>query len=234
MFSVPLRTLTPPGSPELNVHRFFKQVEAELGSLEHGILEHLVDAGTTRGWFPSASQLVDRFAEHWPEAEVTAALQRLVAARAIELDGSGTIVGTVSGVTTRRTGLSGAAEGIKFNLRSVLDALTIAPTLQKPVVVTTRCPETQEEIKIVFAADGSIQDLLPAGAAAFVPGWDGVAPLAEALTAGGFFANDHALEAWENRNPSASGTPLGGDTLRFIGPELAASLAASYVHMSVR
>ncbi len=229
-----IRDLVSPGSPELNVHRFFSAVANELGPLEHAILEHLVDAGTSRGWFPNRAQLETRFTEHWPHAEVVAAVHRLVQVRAVELDEAGAVHGTVSGITSRRTHITARSDGVVFSLRSALDALTIAGTLQRRVAVTARCPETQGAVQLSFEADGSILDLQPSGAAAFIPGWDGVAPLADALAVGGFFTSDAALEAWQSKAPGAIGTPLGGDTLRFIGPSLAGPLAGYYVAMSVR
>lgn len=227
--------LEKPGRSELNLYLFMKQVEKTFSDLEHAVLEHVVAAGTTRGWFPTLAQLVVRLSEHDPAAKVEAAIARVRASRLLDVSNDGRILCTVSGITHEPTTIRAFADGsgIQFYLRSALDALTIAGTLQKPVVVYAICAQTGAKLQIDFDATGAIIESSPRTVTAFVPGWDGKEPLGTALTRGGFFASDAALGAWQAAHGEPDGTPLTEDTIRMVGGELAGALAALYVAVSV-
>ena len=230
-----LINLDVPKSTETNFLRCWQQGAKVLGHDEHAVLEHLIDAGTTRGWFPSCSQLVDRFEETLGRSDAQQAVDRLIQFRLIDAGPDGRILSTIGGITSGRTRFAAKADSGTFFLRSAIDCLTIAPTLQKPVTITTTCGHMGAPIQLVFAADGSLLDSTPRTVTAFLPGWDGRSPLADAIvTKSHFFANGDALSDWQMQAGDPDGMPLTEDTFRFIGVEMAAAIAALYVSFSVR
>lgn len=224
-----------PKSTETNFLRYWQQVAKVLGHDEHAVLEHLIDAGTTRGWFPSCAQLADRFEETLGREDAQKAVERLVHFRLIEAGPDGRILSTICGITAGRTRFAAKADSGTFYLRAAIDCLTIAPTLQKPVTVTTTCGHTGAPIQLAFAADGSLIESTPRTVTAFLPGWDGRSPLTDAIAPKShFFADGDALGDWQQLAGDPDGMPLTEDTFRFIGIEMATAIAALYVSFSVR
>ena len=234
MDAAALRSLSRPGPPELNLYLFLKEAEAALGDLEHEVLQHVVAAGTARGWFPTVPALIERISEHEPRAAVESAVAKVVAYRLLEVSSDGRILGTLSGITHERTAFRAVADGgVPFHLRSALDVMTIAATLQKETTVSASCAQTAAAIRLDFDAAGQLTNATPRTVTAFLAGWDGSGPLGPALARGGLFVNDAALEAWQRAHGDPDGLPLTEDTFRSVGMEMAQALAAKYVAVSV-
>ncbi len=224
-------------SDPMDIIRHFRAAAQHTNELEHEVLQHLVAAGTARGWFPSTANVKSRFEDHASAAAVEGALARLQENQLVELDPAGKIDTVVGGITHRKTDFVArtAADGVKFHLNSALDALTIAPTLQKRVTVKTTCPVSQAPIEVAFDRAGHIEDASPRSFTAFLPGWSGRGSLYAAQRVHGrLLADDRALEAWQTRHRDPPGMPLGEDTIRFVGHELASTLSSIYVTVSVQ
>ncbi len=220
----------------MEVYLYYKDVVDKITELQHEILEHLVSAGTSRGWFPSAENVIERISEHEKPDDVRAAMDELVRFQLLRLDDAGNIAEIIGGIGHGKTRFRAmTADNVPFQLRSSLDALTIAPTLQKTVTVQTTCGVSDAPIEVEVDKDSTIIRSEPHDVTAFIPAWDGEAPLHEALAPRGlFFANDEKLHEWQDRHSDPDGMPLTQDTIRFVGTQMAAALAALYVRMSVR
>ncbi len=220
----------------MEVYLYYKGIADEVSELEHEILQHLVSAGTSRGWFPSAAKVTERMCEHEKPEAVHCAMEALATRQLLRVDGDGKIVEVIGGITHQATRFRAlTSDNVAFHLRSSLDALTIAPTLQKTVTVHTQCGVSGDPIEVEFDKDGTIVRSAPHDFTAFIPAWDGSAPLHEALPPQGlFFANDAQLHQWQDSHGDPDGMPLTQDTIRFAGTQMAGALAALYVRMSVR
>ncbi|MFT7622907.1 MAG: hypothetical protein ACI9WU_002082 [Myxococcota bacterium] len=203
--------------------------------LDHELLQHLVAAGTARGWFPTISALRTRFAEHESEEAVDASLERLHAHQLLT-SSNGRVRIVVGGITHQKGPIRAQTEADNqtFYLSSALDVLTIAPTLQKAVVVTSECPVTQTMLELQLDAQGQVTSATPGPVAAFVPDWPG-GSIYEALgQQGRLLANDEALATWTAQHGDPDGLSLTTDTVASLGSELAHLLSALYVRVSVR
>lgn len=228
--------LDDPVSEEMNLYLFFKGIADDVNELEHEILEHLVAAGTARGWFPTVERVVARISEHEKEADVLAALARLQRQRLLVLSEDRTQVRRIiSGITHEKTRFRAmTAEHVPFFLVSALDALTVAPTLQKSVHVQTTCGVSGAKIEFEVSGQGELVVANPHSVTAFVPGWDGQESIADALGPNShFFESDERLREWQATHGDPAGMPLSQDTFRFVGMEMARALGALYVRMSV-
>ncbi|MFT5435271.1 MAG: hypothetical protein ACI9OJ_005988 [Myxococcota bacterium] len=228
--------LDDPSVPEMNLYFFFKSIADSVDELQHEILEHLVAAGTKRGWFPDLESVIARFTEHEPAPKVRAAVAKLQRQRLLVIT-DGAIDTLIGGITHRKTAFRAmtAEDNVPFHLNSALDALTIAPTLQRTTTVTSVCGLTGKDISITVAADGSLDATTPQTVTAFIGGWDGICPLREAPVARShFFLSDVELNEWQTLHGDPDGMPLTQDTIRLVGTEMAGALAALYVRMSVR
>lgn len=229
---MPLET---PISPEMNLYFFYKEVADDVDELERAMLEYLVSCGTSRGWFPSVGSVTVRFAEESSQEAADAAMRKLQRQRLLRLDGDGKVCWLLGGVTHEKTGFRAmTADHVPFHLNSALDVLTIAPMLQKSVTVQTRCAISEEPIEVEFDPEGHLVTTNPHEVTAFIRGWDGAADVAEALADSPLLWGNSLLREWQERHGDPAGMPLTEDTIRMVGTEMAAALAALYVRMSIR
>ena len=222
-------------SPEMNLYVFFRGVAADVDHLQREVLEFLVAAGTSRGWFPTLGAVIDRFTEHEARPAVEAAVAKLQRQRLLVADGQ-RIVSILGGITGEKTRFSAMTDDhVPFRLASALDALTIAPMLQKAVEITTSCAVTGAPIRFKVDPQGHLVDSKPHSMTAFIAGWDGRAPLADSVVAGShFFESDEKLHEWQVAHGDPVGMPLTQDTLRSVGMEMAVAIAELYTRMSIR
>lgn len=227
--------LESPVAPEMNLYFFYQQIVDDVGGLDMEILEFLVAAGTSRGWFPSMVKVSERFSEEYSAQKTAEAIAKLRRLRLLSIGDDDKIGQIIGGITHEKTCVRAITEdNVAFYLVSALDALTIAPTLQKEVRITTTCGMTDETIELKISAEGDLTGSTPHEVTAFVPGWDGEAPLAETMQAGRFFKNDEQLHLWQQEHGEPDGLPLTQDTIRNVGMEMARAIAALYVRMSIR
>ncbi len=226
-----------PLAPEMNLYFFMREMSGALSHLEVELLEHLVAAGTTRGWFPKVAQLVERFSDHETADAIRAAITDLRRRRLLYLAADGeAIASIVGGVTHQKTAITVTSEeGIPFHVLGAIDALTVAPMLQKAVHVRTKCAISGAPIELELDAEGHLTKMKPASLTAFVPGWDGTASIPETVSQNShFFTSDKELHAWQHAHGEPEGMPLTEHTLRSVGLEMAHAMAALYVKMSVK
>src|SRR5690606_23488483 len=94
--------LADPAASEMNAYFYFQQVaealaESPTGHLQVEILEFLVAAGTTRGWFPDVASVIGRFGEHDGEAAAREALGELRYRRLLSLEPAGARIDAIIG-----------------------------------------------------------------------------------------------------------------------------------------
>lgn len=217
----------------MNFYSYISGIAGDVGELDHEILEYLVSAGTARGWFPAVSGVVTHFTEHEKEADVLASLDGLRKKQLLftEEDRVLSIMGGITHEVTDFRAFTGAA--VPFYLQGALDALCIAPTLQKKVEVITKCGVTGDQIQLHFGPACEITDSNPRDVCAFIPEWDEVESL-QTWHRGHFFRDEGALEKWQADNGEPDGMPLTADTIRMVGLEMARAISDLYVRISIR
>ena len=226
-----------PMTPEMNLYAYMKQVVRHVELLETEILEHLVAAGTTRGWFPTVAALIERFSDHETKDAMITALRKLSAHRLMVASPEGDrILSIVSGITHEKTAIRAIADdNPPFFLLGAVDALTIAPMLQKTVDIQTKCAVSGAPLRLTIDPHGTVVSSKPTTITAFIPGWDGQASIADTVSKNSFFfENDAALHQWQVTHGDPVGMPLTEDTFRSVGMEFATVIAEYYTRVSVK
>jgi hypothetical protein len=228
-------SLEVPLAPEMNLYFFFKQLAPQVNELQTEILEHLVAAGTSRGWFPTLPAVINRFSENDPEETVRAAIAGLHRLRLLQTNDEGGIQRIIGGITHEKTRFRAVTQdNVPFHLCGVIDVFTAAGMLQKSLSVQTRCGVSDQKIEIEFDRDGSIASSIPSSITAFLPGWDGESHFSETDDGSHFFSDNAQLRSWQDANEVPEGLPLSEDTILLIGTEMAKALSDLYIQMSVR
>jgi hypothetical protein len=225
-----------PVSPEMNLYFYYQEIVDSIEPLPIEILEFLVSSGTSRGWFPTVGKLRAHFSDDHDAQALQTALDDLVRYRLLHLDpnDSERIQSIVGGIVQTKTAFRVmTADKVPFYVGSALDALTVAPTLQKAVQIRTQCGATGDPIVLDVDAEGSLTATVPHETTAFIPGWDGVASIPETLASSHFFCGNKALSQWQATNNEPAGLPLTQDTIRSVGMEMAVALSALYTRISI-
>jgi len=228
--------LTDPISPEMNLYLYFKQVSDSLMPLSIEILEFLVSSGTGRGWFPNLTQITERFVEMHAADKVEDALTDLIRHRLLYLDPENeqNINSIAGGISQKKTAFRAMTDShAAFYLLGALDALTIAPMLQKEVSIRTTCPQSGETLELTVDGDGNWTHCEPAALAGFLAGWDGTTSIPTSKEHSRLFINSSALNEWQNANDDPDGLPLTQDTIRGVGMEMALALSELYARISI-
>ena len=225
-----------PVSPEINLYLFYKEIVDLVEPLPIEILEFLVSSGTARGWFPTVEQLLVRFSEDHESSKVQNAIDALVRYRLLYMDpeNDGRIRSIVGGIVQTKTAFRALTDNnVPFYVGSALDALTIAPMLQKEVQIRSVCGVTGEPIELRIDSEGTLTNTDPHETTAFVPGWDGSASIPDTLATSHFFSNNASLNQWQSSNNDPEGLPLTQDTIRNVGMEMAMALSELYTRISI-
>jgi hypothetical protein len=236
MMQVQPMSMANPVSPEMNLYFYYQEIVDSIEPLPIEILEFLVSSGTSRGWFPTVEKLRSHFSDSHDAQTLQAALDDLVRYRLLHLDSndSDRIQSIVGGIVQTKTAFRVmTADKVAFYVGSALDALTIAPTLQKAAQIRTQCGATGEPIVLDVDAEGSLTASDPHETTLFMPGWDGVASIPETLASSHFFCNNEVLSQWQSTNNDPVGLPLTQDTIRSVGMEMSVALSALYIRMSI-
>jgi len=228
--------LADPVTPEMNLYLYFKQVAGTLSPLSVQMLEFLVSSGTSRGWFPNTVQLTERFADEHPAETISATMSELIQHRLLYLDPEqpDRIVSIVGGISQNKTAFRAMTDSnVAFYLLGALDALTVAPMLQKEVTIRTTCGQTGETIELTVNDEGTWVGCNPSTVAGFLPGWDGSECIPTIMNRSRLFLHSTALNEWQTANNDPDGLPLTQDTIRGVGMEMALALSELYARISI-
>ncbi len=196
--------------PGLELAGYWRRAAIGVPDSARRLLSYLTSSLASRGWLASADNLLVQAVEHLaePAHQVQTDWQFLVDRDLLSLD-QGKVVALVGLLATRPTRLSYVVDTHhELHLVGPLAALAVARALGKPGEVRATClGNGQTRLRLMCDAH-RVQARQPETIGLFLPSWDGLIAPSQASAAGGLFADDDALGAWQDRNGDPAGMPV--------------------------
>lgn len=196
--------------PGLELAGYWRRAAVGVPDSARRLLSYLASSLASRGWLAGTDSLLVQAIEHLaePEAQVRADWQFLTERDLVSVE-QGKVVALAGLLATRPTNLRFALDSHhELHLLGPLAALAVARALGRAGEVRSVCLGDRTT-RLTLACDiHGVHARSPESIGLFLPSWDGTTAPSAASTAGGLFADDDALGAWQDQNGDPVGMPI--------------------------